>query len=295
MLLIAHGGAGGREPEKHALKKLSEALSSGYRILHGGGDSLEAVMETIAILEDSGIFNAGVGGKLQLDGIRRLDASLMEGRHLRAGSVIGLEGIRNPIRAARCVMDLPHVMLTTIGARRIAEKAELAPLPEPDKRAFEELAEAREKGDAMIELFKKYFSTVGAVALDSRGDLAAGASTGGVSAMLPGRVGDTPIIGAGIYAENSTGAVSCTGTGETIIRLSLAKEICMDLKSVSPYRASVSSLKRLSILGGNAGVVVMNRKGRYALVHTTEHMASGYADKKGVVVQAGFRRVGFNL
>lgn len=291
MLLIVHGGAGSKKPKKKALKKLSESLSSGYKMLSNGGTALDAVIESIMVLEESGIFNAGSGGNLQLDGVRRLDASLMEGRYLRAGSVIGLEGIRNPIKVAKFIMDLPHVMLTNKGAKRIADAKKLAPLPELDKESLENLEKIKKKEKALFEIYKQYFSTVGAVAFDKYGDLAAGASTGGIPAMLPGRVGDTPIIGSGIYAENSLGAVSCTGTGEDIIRLSLAKEICMNLKSMPPHRASVLSLKRLSKIGGRAGIILINNKGQFTIMHTTEYMASGYANKRGITVKEGFKKI----
>jgi beta-aspartyl-peptidase (threonine type) len=291
MLLIVHGGAGDRKPGKTALNKLLDSLLTGYKILSNGGTALDVVTESITVLEDSGIFNAGVGGNLQFDGIRRLDASLMEGRHLRAGSVVGLEGIRNPVKVARFVMDSPHVMLTNVGARKIADAKNLLPLPKPDETSLKKLEEIKKKEKALVEIYERYYSTVGAVALDMHGDLAAGASTGGTLAMLPGRVGDTPIIGAGVYAENSLGAVSCTGRGEKIIRLSLAKEICMNLKSLSPYEAAVLSLKRLLRMGGKAGVILINNKGRFAIIHATEYMASGYINKKGIVVKEGFKRI----
>ncbi|MBI5740759.1 MAG: isoaspartyl peptidase/L-asparaginase [Nitrospirae bacterium] len=283
MLLIVHGGAGNRKPSKEALKTLSESLSYGYDILRNGGSSLDAVVLAITILEDSGVFNAGAGGNLQLDGVRRLDASVMEGKGLGAGAVIGLEGIRNPIHAARLVMKTPHVMLTNTGASRIAGCLE--PLKAPDEEALRKLEKIKTKKKAVVRMYNRYFSTVGAVALDGHGDLASGSSTGGVAAMLPGRVGDTPVIGAGVYADNSSGAVSCTGQGEYILRLSLAKEICMKLKTMSPAQAAGASLKRLSGIGGEAGVIVISSGERFTISHNTKYMASGYTDGKKVVVK----------
>ncbi|MBM4140339.1 MAG: beta-aspartyl-peptidase [Nitrospira sp.] len=291
MLLVVHGGAGERMPDINSLKKLYESLSSGYKILSNGGTVLDAVTESIMVLENSGIFNAGAGGNLQLDGVRRLDASIMEGKYLKAGSVIGIEGIRNPIKVAQLIMDSPHVMLTHMVARKIADSNNLELLPEPDKKSLEKLRNIKKKEKELVKIFKQYFSTVGAVALDRYGNLGAGASTGGIPAMLPGRVGDTPIIGAGIYAENSIGAISCSGIGENIIRLSLSKEICMNLKIMPPHNAAVLSLRRLSKIGGEAGVIVINKKGQFALIHTTKYMASGYAHKKGIVVKESFKRV----
>ena len=250
--------------------------------------ALDAVIGAITVLEDSGIFNAGSGGNLQLDGIRRLDASVMEGKGLKTGSVIGVEGFKNPIKLARLIMDMPNTMLTNIGAKKIAKANNLDPLAVPDKTALQKLEKIKEKQGEPVRIFKSYFSTVGAVALDNEGSLAAGASTGGIQAMFPGRVGDTPIIGAGVYAENSQGAVSCTGTGEYIVRLSLAKEICMNLGSMPPLSASRLSLKRLILIGGDAGVIVLDKRGHFSILHSTRFMSAGYADKKGITVKEGF-------
>jgi beta-aspartyl-peptidase (threonine type) len=287
MLILVHGGAGFRKPSRKHLQKLHQSLTSGYTILKAGGTSLDAVTVAIRILEDSGLFNAGLGGNLQMDGVRRLDASLMEGTNLKAGSVIGLEGIRNPIQTARFVMDSPHVMLTNAGARKIAEANGLPCLPEPDEKSQKKLQRFVHRNRKMLELYTRYFSTVGAVALDADGVCAAGASTGGIMPMLPGRVGDTPIIGSGIYADNSSGAVSCTGYGEYILRLALAKEICMNLQGHSPYAASAKSFRKLIRIGGSAGVIVVNRRGQFSIIQTTAYMASGYADRKGIAVSTG--------
>lgn len=291
MILLVHGGAGSRRPGANLLKKLAESLSSGFRIVQRGGSALDAVTESIRVLEDSGLFNAGSGANLQFDGIRRLDASLMEGIDLNAGSVIGLEGIRNPSMAARIIMDLPHVILTHKGAKSIADAHKLALIPEPDRKVVNKLKRIKRSEKVLSKLYNRYFSTVGAVCLDKYGNLAAGSSTGGVPAMLPGRVGDTPVIGSGIFADNTIGAVACTGTGEFIIRLVLAKEICMNMKNLSPQKASVLSLQRILSLGGQAGVIVLNKHGRFAIMHTTNYMVSGYANNKGIVVQQGSKRI----
>jgi beta-aspartyl-peptidase (threonine type) len=241
-------------------------------------------------MEDSGIFNAGLGGVLQLDGVQRLDASVMEGSELKAGAVAGLEGIRSPIQAARRVMDTSHVLLTNLGASRIAKG--LAPLPKPSKESRERLKKLIQMDKEVITLYKKYFSTVGAVALDAEGNLAAGTSTGGTYAMLPGRVGDSPIIGAGTYAENMTGAVSCTGAGEYILRRALAKETCMLMQGRTPLSAGTRALKALLKIGGQAGLIALDRNGRFTILHTTNYMASGYARGKRIQVQERFRVIG---
>ena len=289
VILLVHGGAGYKRPKKGSLEVIAESIARGYTILLNGGPALEAVVTALTVLEDSGIFNAGLGGVLQLDGVQRLDASLMEGRELRAGAVAGLEEIRNPIQAARRVMETGHVLLANIGARRIARG--LPPLPKPSKESLEKLKRLLRKEKEIVQLYHNYFSTVGAVALDAEGTLAAGTSTGGTYAMLPGRVGDSPVIGAGTYAENASGAVSCTGAGEYILRRSLAKEVCMLMEDMTPARAGSSSLKSLLRIGGQAGLIALNAQGRFAIMHTTDYMASGYAKGKRIQVQEGFARI----
>jgi beta-aspartyl-peptidase (threonine type) len=241
------------------------------------------------VLENSGLFNAGLGGVLQLDGVQRLDASLMEGKELNAGAVAGLEGFRNPIKAAQRIMETSHVLMTNMGARRIAKG--LAPLPKPSKASREKLKLLLRKEKEIVELYGKYFSTVGAVALDVEGNLAAGTSTGGTYAMLPGRVGDSPIIGAGTYAENATGAVSCTGAGEYILRRALAKETCLLMEGRTPAAAAGKALKAVLRIGGQAGIIALDRSGRFTIMHTTDFMGSGYAKAKRIQVQERFRRV----
>jgi beta-aspartyl-peptidase (threonine type) len=291
MILIVHGGAGSRKPTKRSLEKIGESLTAGYEVLKAGGASCDAVMKSITILEDCGSFNAGTGGNLQMDGVRRLDAALMEGRNMKAGAAIGVEGLRNPIELAMILMDLPNVVFTNVGARKIAKAHGLATLPDPDAKALEKLRTdcAREKRTAA--LYRELFSTVGAVALDRGGSMAAGSSTGGVRAMLPGRVGDTPVVGAGVYAEDPWGAVACTGHGESILRLCLAKEICMGLREMPPLRAARRSIARLRLIGGRAGVIVINGKGRFVLLHSTPYLAAGHVSRRGITVAERFTRL----
>jgi len=288
-VLLVHGGAGYKPPQKTTLDVLAESLAKGYTILLNGGCSLDAVVAAVTVMENSGMFNAGLGGVLQLDGVQRFDASLMEGTEMKAGAVAGLEGFRNPIQAARRVMDTPHVLMTDIGARRIARG--LARLPKPSEESREKLKKLRRREHEVVRFYRKYFSTVGAVALDVRGNLAAGTSTGGTYAMLPGRVGDSPIIGAGTYAENASGAVSCTGSGEHILRRSLAKETCLLMVDGTPASAARSALKALLRIHGQAGLIALDRKGRLAIMHTTDYMASGYAKGMRIQVQQRVRQV----
>jgi beta-aspartyl-peptidase (threonine type) len=291
-VLLCHGGAGAKKPGRAALNGLEKALAEGYRLLDAGGSAIEAVTSAITHMEDSGLYNAGKGALLQLDGTRRLDASIVEGRALQAGAVIGLEGFANPIALARLAMEMANKVFTNLGAAKIAAAEGLKRLGEPDEKALKMLGRAMAKGGPPIELYRKYFSTVGAVALDTSGSLAVGSSTGGVFAMLPGRVGDTPFIGSGVYADDALGAVASTGRGEDILRLCLAKEVCMNMKNRSAEAASYLSFKRAATLGFQAGILALDRKGRWSITHTTGHMPAGAASMDGVVVRDAFRRVG---
>ncbi len=289
-IILVHGGAGYRPPKKGSLDVLAESLAAGYTVLLNNGTAVDSVIAAVSVLENSGMFNAGLEGVLQMDGVQRLDASLMDGNDLRAGAVAGLEGFRNPIRAARRVMDTSHVLMTNIGARRIAKG--LPRLPRPSKESLQKLRMLLMKEQAAVALYKKHFSTVGAVALDKEGNVAAGTSTGGTYAMLPGRVGDSPIIGAGTYAENATGAVSCTGAGEHILRRALAKETCMLMQGRTPAIAARWSLEKVLKLDGQAGLIALDRTGRFTIMHTTDYMGSGYARGKRILVQERFKRLG---
>jgi L-asparaginase / beta-aspartyl-peptidase len=238
-----------------------------------------AVEHTIRVLERSGLFNAGRGANLQLDGMRRMDASIMEGENLRAGAVASLERIVHPITAARLVMEeTDHVLLVGPLAGKFARhfKLERHQLSGKPRRFSYEVALGK------AETSRKRHGTVGAVALDQTGTVAAGASTGGIDVMLPGRVGDTPIIGCGVYADNETGAVSMTGWGESIIRLAVAKEICDRLgEGKTPATvARLVLLKLVTRIKGTAGCLVLTPDGRFAIRHTTAHMAAGWWDGK---------------
>jgi len=291
-VVLCHGGAGAKRPGRAGLKGLEKVLKEAFRMLLEGSSALEAVTYAVRLMEDSGLYNAGRGANLQLDGVRRLDASVMEGAGLQAGAVIGLEGFVNPVLLARAAMGLTHKVLTNIAGAKIAEAEGLKRLEGPDKKTLKRLDEALQKGAEALELYRKYFSTVGALALDSSGSLSAASSTGGVFAMLPGRVGDTPLIGSGIYADDMAGAAASTGRGEDILRLCLAKELCMNMKSRSAEDASLASFRRAASLGFKAGSLALDRKGGWSITHTTEYMAAGVATKAGIVVREGFRRIG---
>jgi L-asparaginase / beta-aspartyl-peptidase len=276
LLILAHGGAGRRAMTPRQASCLAEALAAGHAILCQGGSALLAVERTICGLEDSGLFNAGRGAKRQLDGIQRMDASIMEGHGLRAGAVASLEGFIHPITAARLVMEeTRHVMLAGPMAGRFARRFKL----ERQARTFVH-CRSYERLFARHRTKITGHGTVGAIALDRSRTVAAGASTGGVDAMLPGRVGDTPLIGCGVYADNRSGAVSMTGRGEGIIRLAVAKAICEQLSAGrSPGVAAKRILRELvSRIDGAAGTLVMTADGRFSIAHVTPYMAAGWWD-----------------
>ncbi|TKB63314.1 MAG: hypothetical protein E8D48_03290 [Nitrospira sp.] len=268
---------------------LRAALQVGYHLLDRGSSALVAVEQAIRVLERSGLFNAGTGAHLQLDGVRRMDASIMEGHSLCAGAVASIEGIVHPITAAHLVMEhTPHVLLAGPMATKFARhfKMERQPFTRRPRRfsydtALRKTAHNRDR-----------HGTVGAVALDRFGTVAAGASTGGIDCMLPGRVGDTPIIGCGVYADNEAGAVSMTGLGEGIIRLAVAKSICDLLeRGKTPAMAARLVLQKLvARIHGAAGCLVLTPQGRFTIRHSTPHMMAGYWAGRGIpVVNDTFR------
>ncbi|MCE3224398.1 MAG: iaaA [Nitrospira sp.] len=276
---------------------VESALAEGHRSLMAGAPALAVVEEAIRLLELSGLFNAGIGANHQLDGVRRMDASIMEGDGLRAGAVASIEGIVHPITAARLVMEKTgHVLLVGQSASRFAqyfglELARAKRAREP--RAFHlsprtGLRRTLALHQAILRTGRLRTrslgkETVGAVALDLTGTVAAGASTGGVDVMLPGRVGDTPLIGCGVYADNESGAISMTGLGESIIRVAVAKEISDLLASGLSPRVSANRVLRKVVerINGAAGVLVLSPDGRFAIRHSTPHMVAGSIGRDG--------------
>jgi beta-aspartyl-peptidase (threonine type) len=308
--LAIHGGAGAilranmtREVENAYRSKLKEALDSGYAILDRGGPALDAVIAAVSILEDSPLFNAGHGAVLNAEGFCEMDAAVMDGSTLAAGSVAGLQHIVNPIRLARTVMQRsPHVMLMGEGAEKFALKEGFKLVAnahfQTDRRRRElEVAQRLEETDpgegaqqALQELIdpdtfvssdavrEHKWGTVGCVALDKAGNLAAGTSTGGLTNKRFGRVGDSPIIGAGTYANNATCAVSCTGTGEYFIRAVAAHEISsqMEYGKRTLAESAEATLAKIVRLGGSGGLVAIDREGHVALPFSTPGMYRGF-------------------
>ena len=277
------------------------ALAEGHRLLMARVPALSVVEEAIRLLEASGLFNAGRGSNRQLDGVRRMDASIMEGRELRAGAVASIEGIIHPVTAARLVMEkTAHVLLVGKSASRFAGYFGLERAPRP-KRTLAARPKQLRPAAGVSRTFRLHQAivqtgrlrarslgkeTVGAVALDLSGTVAAGASTGGVDVMLPGRVGDTPLIGCGVYADNDAGAVSMTGLGETIIRVAVAKEITDWLASgLSPAAAAARVLRKVvTRVQGAAGVLVLSPDGRFTIRHSTPHMIAGIVSPDGQTI-----------
>lgn len=310
---VIHGGAGvikrgslSSEKEKEYRTKLEEALNAGYKTLQDGKSGLDAVEKAIRILEDSPLFNAGKGAVFTADGKNELDASIMDGKNQNAGAVAGLHKVKNPITLARAVMEKsPHVMLIGEGAEKFAKEMNIELVPEKyfftDDRwnslqkiikEEQEKAKAEKEGKKVsvnTEFEKPYnkFGTVGAVALDKDGNLAAGTSTGGMTYKKYGRVGDVPIIGAGTYANNATCAVSATGWGEFFIRLSVARDISalMEYRALPIQEAADTVIKqKLQKLGGDGGVIAIDKFGNIGISFNSEGMYRAYINKDGKAV-----------
>lgn len=290
--LVIHGGAGvmnqkdmTQEIQKEYLKVLNRVLQVGDSVLSHGGTSMDAVEKAIVIMEDSPLFNAGKGAVFTHDGLVELDASVMDGQSLKAGAIAAVRDIKNPIRVARAVMEKSeHVLLNGSGASQFAKEQGFEPV---DNSYF--YTEKRLK--SLQELLKKEreantndkHGTVGCVALDSYGNIAAGTSTGGMMNKKYGRIGDSPIIGAGTYANNETGGFSCTGHGEYYIRLGFSRDISalMEYKNMSVQEACKEEVGKLTKLGGTGGVIGLDRKGNIAMEFNTEGMFRGYIKSSG--------------
>ena len=298
LAIAIHGGAGtidkakfSPEQEKAYRAKLSEAVEAGYSVLEKGGESLDAVTAAITVLEQSEFFNAGRGAVYTYDGGHELDASIMDGRNRQAGAVAGVKHVESPIKLARLVMDNSvHVMLSGQGAEEFAKEQGIELIENnifDTKHRYDALLKAKDKLDKAKATTKSYqaahnalpdnfkMGTVGAVALDKNGNLAAGTSTGGMTAKRYGRVGDAPVIGAGTFAENESCAVSATGHGEYFIRYNVASDICARVKyqgiTISQAGDEVIN-KVLKPIGGTGGVIILDTQGNISLPFNTSGM-----------------------
>ncbi|MEO1921457.1 isoaspartyl peptidase/L-asparaginase [Blastomonas marina] len=297
--IAIHGGAGTMSPERMDAETRAEyeaalqaALDAGSKVLAEGGTAMDAVVAAITLMEDDPKFNAGRGAVFTWDGVNEHDASIMDGRTRDAGASTGTRNVRHPILLARAVMeDSPHVFLSREGAEQFAAEQGLE-LVDPawfgtDSRreALEryKAAQMEEQGMSQLAIDTK-FGTVGAVARDSNGNLAAGTSTGGMTGKRWGRIGDSPIIGSGTYADNRACAVSATGWGEYFIRTNVAAEICarMRMKGESAKVAGEAVIAEMGALGGNGGVIVAGANGDLAFAFDTTGMYRGRADSEGL-------------
>jgi beta-aspartyl-peptidase (threonine type) len=305
--LALHGGAGTFDRERltaereHACREaLAEALRSGHAVLDAGGGAVDAVAAAVACMEDSPLFNAGRGSVFTHDGRHEMDAAVMSGSDHAAGAVLGVSRVRNPVRLAVEVMRASeHVMLAGAGAEQFAaERDVLLVDPAWFSTARRRRQLARVQGIAADELRLSEdetddhkFGTVGAVALDRSGDLAAATSTGGMTNKRYGRIGDSPVIGAGTYADNAAGAVSATGHGEYFLRCVVAHDICARVRYADidlQHAADAVIRQRLASIGGEGGVVAMDPGGHVVYSFNTNGMYRGHIDAQGRCVTAVF-------
>ena len=284
--IVIHGGAGwfsNMSPDeiKDLKKGLKIAADKGFDILENGGSSVDAVEAAIIILEDNPLFNAGRGSVYTSEERQEMDASIMTGKDNEAGAVSSVTNVKNPISLARHVMEeTPHVMFTSSGAEKLArdnniEQVEQSYFANPDRLKSLKKAQENKKG------------TVGVVAIDKNRVITAGTSTGGMTNKAPGRVGDSPIIGAGTWVENNSCGVSATGHGEYFIRFSVAKEICVKARyqNKSIQQASTEVMNQLKEIGADGGVIVMASQGNYAFAFNTPAMARAYKDASSEVIK----------
>ena len=298
--LAIHGGAGTitREnltPELEAAyrTKLTEALKAGENVLKRGGKALDAITAAIMVMEDSPLFNAGKGAVYTAEGRNELDASIMDGRTLNAGAISSVTRVKNPILLARAVMESsPHVMMSGSGAEQFALEQDMdfvSPLYFHTDRRFNDILKIQggRKGASLSDPKVFKYGTVGAVALDKDGNLAAGTSTGGTTNKLYGRVGDSPIIGAGTYASNRSCAVSATGHGEFFIRATVARDVCalMEYGGKSLAEAADTVVKDILVdMGGDGGIIAMDPDGNITMPFNTEGMYRGSVTAGGATV-----------
>ena len=282
--IVVHGGAGWFEnmPEGQVegiMEGLEDAMNIGYEILINGGSSLDAVEQSIIHLENDPLFNAGKGAVYTSELRQELDASIMHGLNNDAGAVASVTNVKNPISLARYVMEnTDHVMFSSRGAERVAKDAGLDIVYPSYFYQKDRLEDAKR-----IKKEKNKMGTVGVVAIDMEGNITAGTSTGGMTNKMPGRIGDSPIIGAGTWAENNVCGVSATGHGEYFIRFNVANEICDLIKyqSKNVNEAAEIVIEKLKSIGADGGVIVLDSEGNAAMTFNTPAMARAYKNSKG--------------
>jgi beta-aspartyl-peptidase (threonine type) len=288
--IAIHGGAGTilkssmTEVKEAAYKKaLQDALLAGEKVLEAKGSALDAVEMAVRSLEDNELFNAGKGSVFTHDGKHEMDASIMDGKNLMAGAVAGIDKVKNPVSFARMVMEkTEHVFLSGAGAMELAHKLNVQQMPDDyffTQQRFDQLTEVRNSDKMQLDHSDKKFGTVGAVALDVHGNIAAATSTGGMTNKKFGRVGDSPMIGAGTYANNTSCAISCTGHGEFFIRAVVAYDVAclVEYKGLTLAQACEKVVNdKLVKLGGEGGLIALDKAGNISLVFNSEGMYRGY-------------------
>lgn len=298
--LVIHGGAGVMseksmtpEMQKEYLFVLNRALHVGDSVLSNDGSCMDAVVSTIMVMEDSPLFNAGKGAVFTHEGTVELDASVMNGKTLEAGAVAGITDVKNPIMLAKTVMEKSeHVFLVGKGASQFAVEQGFKLVPNSyfytDKR-FQQLQELLKK-EREAGINDKH-GTVGCVALDKSGNIAAGTSTGGMTNKKYGRIGDAPVIGAGTYANNATGGFSCTGHGEYYIRLGFSRDISamMEYRQLGIQKACQAEIEKLTKLGGTGGVIGLDKAGNISMEFNTSGMFRGFVKSNGEKYTAIFK------
>lgn len=295
-VIVVHGGAGAWNPERSqpGLEGVKKAARTGFEILKSGGSAVDSVMEAVAVMEDAGAFNAGYGSSLNIDKHVEMEASIMDGKTLQAGAVGLLEDIRNPVRLARIVMEkTDHVFVVGEGARKLAAMFNLErreSTTELRLKYYENQRKALLEGSGRLprlanlvknhpELFT--LETVGAVALDEEGNVAAATSTGGFPLKLPGRIGDSPLIGCGTYADNQVGACSATGVGEIAIRLVLSKTVCDFMENGKTAEEAVELAidlvnRRIPDVYNSMGLIAVDAYGRIGAAHNSRNLCWTY-------------------
>ncbi len=296
--IAVHGGAGVLDQNEmdEELKKLygeglSLAVQKGHQILLNGGSAIDAVASAVTALEDNPLFNAGRGSVFTFEGKQEMDASLMDGSNFKAGSVAMVRNVRNPIQLARKVMDeSPYVLLAGTGAEEFAKSKDLPFEPDSyffNEKRYKQWQAVKDSGfHRLDDRAPKNLGTVGAVALDQKGNLAAGTSTGGMTNKRYGRIGDSPLIGAGTYADNQHCAVSCTGHGEFFIRVVAAYDVVAGMSYGNLTLKESTDLvvmKKLLEMGGEGGLIAIDRSGNIALPFNAEGMYRGWIDLDGVM------------
>jgi beta-aspartyl-peptidase (threonine type) len=295
-VIVVHGGAGAWQPERSqpGIEGVKRAAVTGFDILKCGGAAVDSVMEAVAVMEDDGVFNAGYGSSLNIEKTVEMEASIMDGKTLEAGAAGLLRDIENPVRLARIVMEeTDHVFVVGEGAEKLAKLHNLKrrnPVTELRLRYYEQQMKALKEGKSLLpklaDLVKNHpalfnLETVGAVAIDKNGNVAAATSTGGFPLKLPGRIGDSPLIGCGTYADNQAGACSATGIGEIAIRLVLTKTVCSYMENGKTAEHAVEQAiklvnKRIRAGYESMGLIAIDMNGRIGAAHNSPNMCWAY-------------------